>query len=214
MKNGESQDKDKQIKSFDTILDNDIHNFKPFIININYNKRSLDSLIDLKKKHNESLDVPFKRSLDSLLDYVNILIKENIDSKNYLKKKKSKNRSIRRSISNYQLYRRIDTINIKAKINKSFSETNIKSNYIKELKKEKNDKKINKNVSFNESVSVILIPTKLEYINHNLKDILWYSSTDYIKFKNECLFKIRNNFEVYNLKSFSVDSPIITKKKL
>lgn len=213
MKNGDNQGIDKiQNLCINTkTYEDDIHILKPFIININYNKRSFDSLIDLKKKKNNILDVPFKRSHDSLLDYVNILMKENNNSENYLKKRKYKNKSIKCSISNYQLNKKIDTINIKAKINKSYSETNIKSNYIKELNKNKNK---NKNVTFNENVSVVLIPTKSEYISHNLKNILWYSSVDYIRFKNEYLFKIRNNFQVYNVKSFSVDSPKINRKKI
>lgn len=211
MKNGDSQDIDeKKNLHLNTIEENDINILKPFIVNINYNKRSLDSLIDIKKKENKLLEVPSKRSLDSLLNFVDILMKENTKSKNINKKK-----SFTRSISNYELYKTIDTINLKSKINKSFSETNIKSNYIKELKKDKDDeKKVKKRVTFNESVSVILIPTKLEYINHNLKDILWYSSNDFIKFKNECLFKIRNNFEIYNFKTFTNDSPKSNMKKL
>ncbi len=209
MKNNGSQDIDiKQRKSIDAIPDNDIHNFKPFIVNINYNKRSLDSLLDLRKKQNSTSTLPFKRSFDSLLDYVNLSMKENFNPK-------KKNYKVKRSKSDNSLYQIVTTINIKSKINKSLSETNIENKYIKEVKKEikKEIKKIKNRVSFNESVSVVLIPTKSEYINHNLKDILWYSSTDYIRFKNECVFKIRNNFEVYNVKSFSVDSPKINNRK-
>lgn len=207
MKNNGSQDIDiKRRKSIDTIPDNDIHNFKPFIVNINYNKRSLDSLLDLRKKQNSTSTLPFKRSIDSLLDYVNLSMKENFNSINI-----NKNNKIKRSKSNNTLNKIVTTINIKSKINKSLSETNIENKYIKEVKKE--IKKIKNRVSFNESVSVVLIPTKSEYISHNLKNILWYSSVDYIRFKNECVFKIRNNFQVYNVKSFSVDSPKINNRK-
>lgn len=43
-----------------------------------------------------------------------------------------------------------------------------------------------KKVSFNILVSVVLIPSRSDYITEKLIDILWYQQSDYMQFFNNC----------------------------
>mmetsp|Transcript_24362 Transcript_24362/g.22138 ORF Transcript_24362/g.22138 Transcript_24362/m.22138 type:complete len:155 (+) Transcript_24362:25-489(+) len=52
---------------------------------------------------------------------------------------------------------------------------------IKPLTKQKNLNK--KKISFNTSVKVILIPTREEYIEANISELIWYNHSDYYSYK-------------------------------
>ena len=218
-----------------------IHNLEPFIVNLKCNKRSFDSLIFYRNK-NFIKTKSDKRSLDNLIDHISIKFNNNIVFENietpkeyyenpkvdYNNPKEDKDNikeiiNIKRSKSSNMLYNNlINDINKKYNIIRSSSETNLQiDKYIEELhvnfisykekfkKKNKNKKKI----SFCESVKVLLIPTKEEYKYHKLTEILWYCENDYRRFKNEFIFKLRNNFMEYDLKSISVKSPIVNNRK-
>jgi len=61
-----------------------------------------------------------------------------------------------------------------------------------------NKQKINKNVTINTYVKVILVPSRKEYYQACLNENLWYSSEDYDFFKYELLTERLRNYEIKN----------------
>lgn len=55
-----------------------------------------------------------------------------------------------------------------------------------------NNKKIKKKVKFINSVRVILIPTRHEYLNANITDIIWWNDLDYKGFKSSAVREVES----------------------